>query len=72
MLVGQAVRLAVVGVVAGIAMSVAVMPLLGHSSGVRPAIRPRWPSMLALVIVAVVAALVPARDARDPRRRHYE
>jgi predicted permease len=65
MLVLQALRLAVVGVAAGVALSVVLMPLL---SAQLYAVKPRDPMTLAgvplvLMIVAMVAALVPARRA---------
>lgn len=65
MLVGQAVRLALAGVTAGLALSFALMPLLRTELY---AVTPRDPITmagvpLALVAVAIVAALIPARRA---------
>src|SRR5688572_18848251 len=65
MLVGQALRLATVGVAAGVALSLVLMPLLAAQLY---AVEPRDPVTLAgvpvaLMIVAMLAALVPARRA---------
>ena len=65
MLVGQATRLALIGVAAGVALSIAVMPLL---SSQLYGVQPRDPMTLAgvpmaLLIVAMLAALIPARRA---------
>jgi putative ABC transport system permease protein len=65
MLVLQALRLALIGVAAGMALSVVLMPLL---SAQLYAVRPRDPVTLAgvplaLLVVAMIAALVPARRA---------
>jgi putative ABC transport system permease protein len=65
MLVAQATRLAVTGVTLGFALSLLVMPLLQSQLY---AVQPRDPLTLAgvpaaLVAVAVLAALVPARRA---------
>jgi putative ABC transport system permease protein len=65
MLVGQALRLATVGVAAGVALSLVLMPLLAAQLY---AVEPRDPVTLAgvpvaLMIVAMLAAVVPARRA---------
>jgi putative ABC transport system permease protein len=65
MLVAQATRLAAIGVVIGVALSLVVMPLLGNQLY---AVRPRDPLTmtgvpLVLIAVAMVAALIPARRA---------
>ncbi len=65
MLVLQALRLSLIGVAAGVALSVVLMPLL---SAQLYAVRPRDPITLAgvplaLLVVAMIAALVPARRA---------
>jgi ABC-type antimicrobial peptide transport system permease subunit len=65
MLVFQALRLSLVGVAAGVVLSVVLMPLL---SAQLYAVKPRDPVTLAavplaLMLVAMVAALVPARRA---------
>jgi predicted permease len=65
MLVGQALRLALIGVTAGLVMSLALMPLLRTQLY---AVQPRDPLTLAgvpvvLVVVAMLAALIPARRA---------
>ena len=65
MLVAQALRLALAGVAIGLALSFVLMPLLGTQLY---AIKPRDPLTLAgvpmvLMIVAMLAALVPARRA---------
>lgn len=65
MLVAQATRLAVVGVSAGVALSLLLMPLLRNQLY---AIEPRDPLTLAgvpavLAAVALLAALIPARRA---------
>jgi putative ABC transport system permease protein len=65
MLVLQALRLALIGVAAGVALSLLLMPLLGAQLF---AVQPRDPMTmtgvpLALIVVAMVAALVPARRA---------
>jgi predicted lysophospholipase L1 biosynthesis ABC-type transport system permease subunit len=65
MLVTEATRLAVIGVVLGVGLSVLLMPLLSNQLYAVP---PRDPLTLTgvpvvLVIVAVLAALVPARRA---------
>jgi putative ABC transport system permease protein len=65
MLVLQAVRLAGVGALAGVALSLGTMPLL---SSQLYGVQPRDPMMLTvvpavLVLVAVLAAIVPARRA---------
>lgn len=65
LVVGHAVRLAVAGAAVGVAVSFAIMPLM---SSQLYGVRPRDPLTLvgvpaALVIVAVVAAFVPARRA---------
>ena len=65
MLVAQATRLAVVGVSAGVALSLVVMPLLRAQLY---AVEPRDPMTMAgvpavLVAVALLAALIPARRA---------
>lgn len=65
MLVGQAMRLALMGVAIGVAMSLAIMPLLGNQLY---AVQPRDPMTLAgvpaaLLVVAMLAALIPARRA---------
>jgi predicted permease len=65
MLVAQATRLAVVGVSAGVALSLLVMPLLRAQLY---AVEPRDPMTMAgvpavLVAVALLAALIPARRA---------
>lgn len=65
MLVGQATRLALVGVAAGVALSITVMPLLGNQLY---GVQPRDPMTLAgvpvaLMLVAMLAALIPARRA---------
>jgi putative ABC transport system permease protein len=65
MLVAQATRLAVLGVAAGVALSLAIMPLLGSQLY---GVQPRDPLTLtgvpaALVAVALLAALIPARRA---------
>ena len=65
MLVGQAMRLTLLGVVIGIGMSLALMPLISNQLY---AVHPRDPLTLAavpmaLIVVAIVAALIPARKA---------
>ena len=65
MLVAQATRLAVIGVSAGVALSLAVMPLLRHQLY---AVQPRDPLTLAgvpavLIAVSLIAAVIPARRA---------
>ncbi|MFN2444101.1 MAG: ABC transporter permease [Vicinamibacterales bacterium] len=65
MLIGQALKLAVLGVVAGLGLSFVLMPLLSNQLF---AVQPYDPVTLvgvpaALVIVAMLAALVPARRA---------
>jgi predicted permease len=65
LLVGQAVRLTLTGVAIGVVLSIALMPLLANQLF---AVRPRDPLTLVgvpavLVLVAMVAALVPARRA---------
>jgi predicted permease len=65
MLVAQATRLAVVGVTVGVGLSLMVMPLLQNQLY---AVQPRDPLTMAgvpaaLVAVALLAALVPARRA---------
>jgi len=65
MLVGQALGLALVGIAGGIALSLALMPLLRNQLF---AVQPRDPVTLAgvptvLVVIATLAALVPARRA---------
>jgi putative ABC transport system permease protein len=65
LLVAQATRLALVGVGAGVLLSLAVMPLLRNQLY---AIQPRDPVTLAgvpavLIAVALLAALIPARRA---------
>jgi putative ABC transport system permease protein len=65
MLVGQAMRLALVGVAAGVALSIPLMPLLGNQLY---GVKPRDPMTLAgvplaLMLVAMLAALIPARRA---------
>jgi putative ABC transport system permease protein len=65
MLVGHATRLAVIGVVVGIALSLVLMPLLTTQLY---AVQPRDPLTLAgvpavLIAVALLAALIPARRA---------
>jgi ABC-type antimicrobial peptide transport system permease subunit len=65
MLVGQAIRLALYGIVGGIVISAALMPLLANQLY---AVRPRDPITLtgiplALLLVATIAALIPARRA---------
>ena len=71
MLVGQAIRLALLGIAAGVVISAALMPLLANQLY---AVQPRDPITLtgiplALLVVAIVAALIPARRAMriDPR-----
>jgi ABC-type antimicrobial peptide transport system permease subunit len=65
MLVGQALALALMGVGAGVALSLVLMPLLRNQLY---AVQPRDPLTLAgvptvLVAVATLAALIPARRA---------
>ena len=65
MLVGQAARLAVIGVTVGVLLSLAIMPLLQAQLF---AVQPRDPMTMAgvpaaLIVVALLAALVPARRA---------
>jgi putative ABC transport system permease protein len=65
MLVGQATRLALIGVTVGVLLSLAVMPLLQTQLY---AVQPRDPMTMAgvpavLIAVALLAALVPARRA---------
>ncbi len=65
MLVTQALRLALIGVAIGVALSFALMPLIGAQLY---AVQPRDPITLTgvplvLVVVAMLAALVPARRA---------
>ena len=65
MLVGQAVRLALIGITAGVVLSAALMPLLANQLY---AVQPRDPITLTgipaiLLLVAIVAALIPARRA---------
>jgi putative ABC transport system permease protein len=65
MLVAQATRLAVIGVTAGVGLSLLVMPLLRNQLY---AVEPRDPLTMAgvpavLVAVALLAALIPARRA---------
>jgi len=65
MLVGQAVRLALIGITTGVVLSAALMPLLANQLY---AVQPRDPITLTgipaiLLIVAIVAALIPARRA---------
>jgi putative ABC transport system permease protein len=65
LLVGQATRLTLVGVGIGVALSLVLMPLLANQLY---AVRPRDPLTLtgvpvALIAVALLAALVPARKA---------
>jgi putative ABC transport system permease protein len=65
MLIGQALRLAAIGVVAGVVLAMALMPLIGAQLY---AVQPRDPVTLAgvpvvLMLVALVAAIVPARRA---------
>ena len=65
MLVAQATRLAVLGVTLGVALSLVVMPLLQNQLY---AVQPRDPLTMAgvpaaLIAVALLAALVPARRA---------
>jgi putative ABC transport system permease protein len=65
MLVGQAARLALIGVTVGVLLSAAVMPLLRTQLY---AVQPRDPLTMAgvpaaLIAVALLAALVPARRA---------
>jgi predicted permease len=65
MLVAHAMRLSVVGVTVGVTLSLALMPLLGAQLY---AVQPRDPVTLAgvpavLIVVALVAALIPARRA---------
>jgi len=65
MLVGQALGLAVLGIAGGVAISLVLMPLLSNQLY---AVQPRDPLTLAgvptvLVVVAALAALVPARRA---------
>jgi putative ABC transport system permease protein len=65
MLVAQATRLTSLGVAIGIALSLVLMPLIGNQLY---AVQPRDPLTLAgvpltLVIVALLAALIPARRA---------
>lgn len=67
MLVGQALKLSLAGVAAGVLMSMALMPLLRAQLY---AVQPHDPVTLAgvplaLVVVAMVAALVPARRAMN-------
>jgi putative ABC transport system permease protein len=67
MLVGQALRLALMGVAAGVLLSLAVMPLIGSQLY---AVQPRDPLTLAgvpitLLLVAMIAALIPARRAMN-------
>jgi ABC-type antimicrobial peptide transport system permease subunit len=65
MLVAQATRLALTGVAIGVALSFVLMPLLSNQLY---AVRPRDPLTMAgvpaaLIIVAMLAALIPARRA---------
>ncbi len=65
MLVGQAMRLAVMGVAIGMVMSVSIMPLISNQLY---NVQPRDPMTLAgvplaLILVATLAALIPARRA---------
>jgi putative ABC transport system permease protein len=65
MLVAQATRLALLGVAIGVVISIALMPLLRNQLY---AVQPRDPITLAgvptvLIVVAMLAALVPARRA---------
>jgi putative ABC transport system permease protein len=65
MLVGQAVRLTGLGVAIGIGLSLVLMPLIGSQLYL---VRPRDPLTLAgvplaLIVVAMLAALIPARKA---------
>jgi putative ABC transport system permease protein len=65
MLVGQATRLALYGIAGGVAISAALMPLLANQLY---DVKPRDPITLTgiplvLLLVAVVAALIPARRA---------
>ena len=65
MLVGQAMRLTLLGVAIGIGLSLALMPLIGNQLY---AVQPRDPLTLtgvpmALIAVAMLAALIPARKA---------
>ena len=65
MLVGQALRLALVGAGIGLMLSLALMPLLENQLY---AVQPRDPLTLtgvplALMAVAMLAALIPARRA---------
>jgi ABC-type antimicrobial peptide transport system permease subunit len=65
MLVGQAVRLTLAGIAAGVVLSAALMPLLASQLY---AVKPRDPITLTaipavLLLVAIVAALIPARRA---------
>jgi predicted permease len=65
MLVTQAIRLALIGIVAGVGLSLALMPLLTNQLY---AVQPRDPLTLTgipmtLLLVAITAALLPARRA---------
>lgn len=65
MLVAQALRLALIGVGVGLGLSLLVMPLIGNQLY---AVQPRDPITLtgvpaALILVAILAALIPARRA---------
>jgi putative ABC transport system permease protein len=65
MLVGQATRLALIGIAVGVVVSAALMPLMANQLY---AVQPRDPITLTgiplvLLLVAVIAALIPARRA---------